>query len=103
MSDFEQDDDFWAESGSRGEGTRWARGDATPVSHYEFFMVVDTIERKLHILHERAQNIEERLVETRAKHFLIDLFVTGTGRFLLIVISLLSAFVVSRLGYGPFG
>lgn len=76
-------------------------GDNSPVNHYEFYAVIDPLERGLKEVNERIEDIEDRLVETRAKHLLVDLFVTGTGRFFLVVMGLIAAYVVSRLGYNP--
>lgn len=88
------------------EDTTWrrgwrGRGDNSPVNHYEFYAVLDPIEKELKEVNERVENIEDRLVETRAKHLLIDLFVTGTGRFFLVVVGLIAAYVVNRVGYNP--
>lgn len=78
-------------------------GNGTPVNHYELFAIIDPIEKRLELLYEKIDNIEDRLVEERAKHFLADLFVTSTGRITLIVITLIGAYILSKLGYNPFG
>lgn len=89
------------------DSTTWRRswrgaGDVSPVNHYEFYAVIDPIEKHLKVLDDRLESIEDRLVETRAKHFIVDLFVTGTGRFFLIVVGLVMAYIINRVGYNPF-
>lgn len=68
--------------------SRWARASAAPVTHYEFVSVVEPIEKKLDVLYDRIEEVEERLIETRAKRALLDLVATAAGRITLLLLTL---------------
>lgn len=80
------------------ERSSWGRGGGSSfVTHYELEAIVEPIEDKLNYLRERTDEIEDRLIEERAKHFAADVLSSAWTRFIVIVLAVLTAFVLTNL------
>lgn len=76
-------------------------GNGTYVNHFEFNEVIGNIEDKIYALHQRAEQIEDRLVDTRVKRVAVDVVTSGFVRVGAIVLGVIVALILTNLVHVP--
>lgn len=76
--------------------SRWHLRSDAPLTHYEFVAEIEPLERKMDVLYDRINDLQERLVETRAKRVAVDLIATGVGRLFLLVMTVILTLVAAK-------
>lgn len=81
------------------------RGDGSFVTHYELEAIMIPVSEKLYILHTQIEDIEGRLLEVRAKNFAIDIASSAWSKFIIVVLAVLTAFILTDVVHvsNPFG
>lgn len=76
----------------------WSRKTASDsiVRAGELYAIIDNVNAKIDALHQRTLTIEERLVDTRIKHLAGDVLTSVWSRFLVIVLAVLTAFLLTN-------
>lgn len=77
----------------------WARKTASDsiIRSGEFYAVIDNMNAKIDALHMRTLAIEDRLVDTRVRHFASDLATSLWSRFLVVVLAVMTAAVLTNV------
>ena len=80
-------------------GERWYRqSDDKPLLSGQFWALWDRHIAEYRDLKQRVDDLEERLFEERAKHFVGDIVSTATGRVVVVIIAIVTAFLLTNYG-----
>lgn len=92
--------DRWEEDASRERREeRWYRqADNTPIMSGQFWALWDHHIEDYQRLYKKVEDIEERLLEERAKNFGMTLISTFTGRIIIVVIAIAAAYFATSYG-----
>jgi hypothetical protein len=88
--------DWEREGNDPWRGKRRSGGNGTYVNHFEFNEVIGNLEDKLYALHQKLEEIDDRLLDTRAKRVAVDVVSSGVIRIGAIVLGVLVALVLTN-------